>query len=331
VIVGKVFESIDDLSSFVLMSSDRSIKPTIRVLVHGLVYFGRVFAKFMSGNGWEFRYYPDSGMKNLADMAIQLCSCDIVYQIGGRVSAGKFLTAAKLLGKEKIVMHWVGSDTLDEQNEVAAGKADPWVLGKLHHWAESEWMVKEVHSLGVPCELVPLPSGLVPEKPSPLPKEFRVLVYMPTIERSSLYGLDRILEVARELAHVPFELVGLLDGPIPNPPLNLKIHGRIPDLAEFIRRSSMVWRPVRHDGVSWMVMESLGHGRHVLWTYPFPGCIDVKDAVAAREQIARLYQLHQQGKLQINEDGARFMASGAYSPQIVKKSIQARLNKILQS
>src|SRR6266403_1239163 len=43
----------------------------------------------------------------------------------------------------------------------------------------------------------------------------------------------------------------------------------------FYKRASVVWRPVRHDGLSFMVLEALGHGRHVLWTYEFPGCVKV--------------------------------------------------------
>ncbi|HTW25380.1 MAG TPA: hypothetical protein VMD78_17385, partial [Candidatus Baltobacteraceae bacterium] len=201
----------------------------------------------------------------------------------------------------------------------------------LHHWAESDWMAREVGNLGVPCEVVPFPSPRVPESPSPLPEEFNVLVYMPTVERGELYGLDRILQVARELPGVSFDLVGLLDGPIPDAPSNLRIHGRIPNLAEFYRRSTVVWRPVRHDGISWMVLESLGHGRHVLWTYPFPGCIQVQGASDARDYIARLYELHQLRLLGINEKGVRYIASSGYHPRFLKRRVHSLLKGILES
>lgn len=302
-----------------------------RVLVHGLVYFGKIFADFMTGDDWEFRYFPDKGLRNFTAILRELASCDLVYQLGGRITQGKFLHVAHALGKERIVMHWMGSDVLDDQRASVAGRADPWVLCRLHHWAESDWMVREVAALGAPCELVPFPSALIPESPAPLPPEFNVLVYMPTVERGELYGLDRILQVARELPEISFDLVGLLDGPIPDAPANLRIHGRIPNLREFYRRSTVVWRPVRHDGVSWMVLESLGHGRHVLWTYRFPGCVQVKDAAGARDEIARLHHLHQEGLLSINHDGVRFISSGGYHPRLLKKNILTRLERILES
>ena len=192
-------------------------------------------------------------------------------------------------------------------------------------------MVREVGILGLPCELVPLPSARVPDRPSPLPAEFSVLVYMPMVSRGELYGLDHILWVARRLPHIPFELVGLYEGEIPNPPANLKIHGRIPDLVEFYRRASVLWRPVRHDGLSFMVMEAMGHGRHVLWTYPFPGCIYVTNAEQARHEIVRLHAMHQAGCLKINGVGVHVIAEGGYLPQYLKKRIHARLEEFLDS
>jgi len=305
-------------------------KPVRRVLVHGLRYFAPMFAELMNGDGWEFRYFPDSGFRNLASIAGELRSCDIAYQIGGRVTIGKFLRVAKLMKKETIVMHWAGSDALDDQRLAAAGQANPWVLQKIHHWAVSDWMAREVQAFGTRCEMVPLPSAHVPQSPSPLPAEFSVLVYMPDTSRGLLYGLDQILQVARELVHIRFDLVGLLHGSIAAPPPNLHIHGRIPNLRAFYERASVVWRPMRHDGLSCMVMEALGHGRHVLWSYPFPGCQQVNSATAASEEILRLHALHRRNRLSINHAGARAMVQGGYMPAQLRHTIRERLEALLE-
>ncbi len=299
-------------------------------MVHGLVYFGQVFADFMSGDGWDFQYFPDHGLRNLMHMTEALRECDLVYQIGGRVTVGKFLRAAKLFGKDRVVMHWVGSDTLDQKEAALTGKTDPWVVKSIHHWADSEWILNEVQALGVSADLVPFSSPRVPEAPSVLPSEFSVLVYVPSVERSDLYGLDMILQVARELPEVPFELVGLRDGPVPNPPPNIRFHNRIPELTEFYKRASVVWRAARHDGLSWMVLEALGHGRHVLWTYPFPGCLHATSAAEARGHILRLCKLHQQNKLEINRQGSCFIAGSIYQPQRLKQNIRSRLERLMQ-
>jgi hypothetical protein len=301
-----------------------------RVLVHGLPYFGKMFASLMGGGDWQFRFYPDRGLANLAALAWELKNCDIVYQIGGRVTAGKFLRTAKLLNKRKVVMHWAGSDVLDERGFAALGKSDPWVARNVHHWAESNWMVEEVQELGLACECVPLPSPAIPTEPFPLASTFSVLVHVPSVELGYLYGLDRILEVAQSLPEIRFDLVGLKQGPILNAPANLRIHGRIPDLTPFYRAASVVWRPVRHDGLSFMVREALGHGRHVLYTYPFPACIRVNGAVDAQQELMRLHELHQQGRLAINEAG-RNVAMGHYAKSVLKPQILKRLEALMHS
>ena len=305
-------------------------RATRRVLVHGLPHFGDRFAELMSGDGWDFRFYPDVGAGNLMRMARDLRRSDLVYQIGGRVTVGKFLRAAKFLDKNKIVMHWVGSDTVNERSDVARGRAEPWVIQQLHHWAEADWMVREVEALGLACELIPFPSSRVPDEPSPLPEEFSVLVYMPDTRYSELYRLADILEVARSLPHVPFELVGLLYGSISNAPPNVKVHGRIPDLSEFYRRTTIFWRPVQHDGLSLMVLEAMGYGRHVLWSYPFPGCSHVANASEARDEIIRLETLHQQKRLTQNHDGVAVVAQN-YRRRFLRQRILGRLNEILDS
>jgi len=299
-----------------------------RVLVHGLYYCGQMFADLMNGDGWEFRYYPDAGAGNLVAMGRYLTACDLVYQIGGRLRAGKFLQAAKLLKKEKVIMHWAGSDTLEERKKFGKKAAEPWILRNVRHWAVSDWMVREVQALGVPCELVPIPSSYVPEQPSPLPAKFSVLVYVPNLGRGSLYGLDRILQVARELPHVSFELVGLLKGSIQDTPPNFKVYRRIANLHDFYKRSVVVWRPARHDGMPSMVFEALGHGRYMLWPYPFPGCVQVSCAAEAKAEISRLYELHQRGQLQVNSSGAKIIAHG-YLPGHVKRAVLGRLEDIL--
>ena len=305
--------------------------PKRRVLVHGDVHAGTVFAQLMDGDGWRFRYYPDAGLRNLSQIARELRACDLAYQIGGRVTAGKFLLAAKLMRKKKIVMHWTGSDVLDEQMKGLPAAADPWILENVEHWAVSDWLVREVATLGITCRLVPLPSPSVPDHPSPLPSRFSVLVYMPAIARGTLYGLDRILEVANELPHIPFELVGLLEGTIENPPANLRVHGRILDLREFFQRATVIWRPVRHDGLSWMVLEALGYGRHVLWSYAFPGCTQVRSAADARDEIARLYALEQQKRLKMNSDGVAAIVEGGYLPRLLRSKIRMHLDEILSA
>jgi hypothetical protein len=188
---------------------------------------------------------------------------------------GKFLWAARAMGKEKIVILWCGSDVLLAKQELAEGKMDPWVASRTH-WAVSPTLAEEVRSLGLSCEYVQASFVAQVACPKALPKKFSVLVFLPVADRIELYGYDRVVEVAKRLPFIEFNLVGYRDeSPLPTPP-NVKVHRWFGDLTEFYERATVLWRPVRHDaGISFMVLEALAHGRHALYTYPLPGCVQV--------------------------------------------------------
>ena len=243
---------------------------------------------------------------------------------------GKFLWAAKTLGKKKIVILWCGSDVLMAQKEFAEGKIDSWVADRTH-WAVSPILAEEVRSMGLRCEYVQASFVSPVKHVKPLPEEFSVLVFLPTAKRMELYGWDRVVEVARALPSVKFNLVGLHDDNPPPAPPNVTCHNWVEDLTPFYEKATVLWRPVRHDaGISFMVLEALAHGRHVLYTYPIQGCIQVGGTEAAQKQLQHLISLHHTGKLQVNYEGIRAVEQ-KYSREAVRSELRRRWEEIILS
>jgi glycosyltransferase involved in cell wall biosynthesis len=308
-----------------------------RVLVHGTPFFGRLFAECMGGEGWSFRYHADSGAKNLAGMLMDLQACDIVYQICGRATMGKFLRAAKLLRKRRLVVHWIGSDVLEAQH---AGGSEPWLARQAVHWAETPWVADEVRALGMSCETMALPGARLAIAPTPLAPEFSVLIYIPGTQLctyygdaqrvSDFYGLGTMLEVARGLPQIRFDMVGVDAGSIGDKSANIRVHGRVPDMTRFYEQATVLWRPVAHDGLSFMVLEALAHGRHVIWSYGFPGCRQATTAGEARQHILELHGLHEKGELQANVEGVGVIDE-SYRAERLKTQIIRRLEELMES
>lgn len=304
-------------------------EPTnFRILLHGLVYFCRKFPALLASPGWEFRHYDPNRISELLPSAAYLQRCDLAYSWGGRLTLGKFLSVAKILRKANLVMFWCGSDTLDARPDFEAGRTDPWIAEKIH-WAGSPWLADEVRAMGLPCEYVPSTWVDVPAEIPPMPKKFSVLAHLPSATRVELYGIDHVFEVARRMPDVEFNVVGILPGEILTGPANVKIHGRVPSMNPFFREASVVWRPARHDGLSFVALEALGHGRHVLWSYPFPETTVAKDATAGYVEIQRLYDLHQQGNLEVNHAGADYIASN-FTPEKIRDGILGRWKRIIR-
>lgn len=244
---------------------------------------------------------------------------------------GRVLRAARAFDKKKVILFWCGSDVLKAQKDRAQGILNPWIAKQIH-WAGAPWLAQEMIELGVPCEYVPITWVPRVEGIPPLPSKFSVLTYMPSVRLGALYGLERILEVAQTLPEVSFELVGLIEGQISEPPPNLKIFGRIQDkdMKEFYRRANVYWRPVSHDGLSFMSLEALSYGRHVVWSYPFPHCAEARDASQDRAAIEHLYEIHQANNLRLNEPGIT-MVSKDFSPERIRQEYLARWKKIINS
>ena len=300
-----------------------------RVAIHGLPYFCAKLSSLLKDPDWNIRYHFYLPTR-LPRFAADLRRCDLAFTWGGRISMGKFLWAARCSRKKNVVILWCGSDVLHAKEEIAAGKMNSWVAERIH-WAASPILAEEVRAMGLSCEYVQVSFVEPVATPPPLPSKFSVLVYVPTLKRASLYGLDRILEVADDLRSVDFTLVGLREGEKLAGPPNLKLYNRVNTLAPYIAQSTVIWRPVRHDaGTSFMVLEALAQGRHVLYTYPFSSCIQATTASAARVELQRLFNLHESNALRVNEEGIRAIAA-EFTPKRVRANFLERWAQIIDA
>jgi hypothetical protein len=307
----------------------RSGRRPYRVVAHGLGYFCKKLQGLVRSNEWEVLARSGHSPQQLLELARDLAQCDLVYTWGGRISMGKFLWAARMLGKQKLVMLWSGSDVLFAQQQFANGILEPWIT-KLVHWAVSPWVAEEVRALGLPCEYVQASFVELVTHPKPLPDRFSVLIFVRHAGRTELYGWDRMLEVAERLPKIAFNLCGLPPGQSLKGPANIRVHNWMEDFTPMLEQTTVVYRPVRHDGLSFTVLEALSLGRHVLYSYPLPGCVQVTDSSMACQELEKLSALHDAGALGLNEIGRNYI-SAHYAPEKVRSELTRRWEQIILS
>lgn len=304
-------------------------RPT-RILIHGLADFVAKFPSMLETDGWDIRSYDLRRFSQQLAMARYLQRCDLAFSWTGRVTMGKFLSVTRLLGKKKVVLFWCGSDVLFAQKEYQERKGvEPWIAEQVH-WAGAPWLAEEVRAMGIDCKYVPITWVKPVTTHTLLPQKFSVLCYTPTTERLQLYGIDQVLEVARALPAVTFNLVGLLPGQKLDAPQNVRLHGWIGDMTRFYHDATVVWRPTRHDGMSFMALEALAHGRHVIWSYPAPGITQSQNADTARLELERLLELHTRRNLELNYAGAEFVAKH-FSPGVIREGMLSGWKNIIDS
>lgn len=297
-----------------------------RVVLHGLPYFCTKLRNIIRNDDWEVRFRARLTLPGLLAHAEDARWCDLAYTWGGRVNMGKFLSVARFFGKKKIVILWSGSDVVYARRDFDKGKISPWVTEKVH-WAVSPWIADEVRAMGIPCEHVQVSFVPPVEEPPPLPEKFSILMFVPCVAKQDLYGWDRMLEVAEKLRSIEFNLIGLEPGNTLKAPPNVKLHPVV-SVPEFLARSTVVYRPVRHDGLSFMVLEALSHGRHVLYSYPWPGCIHVTSVEMACRELQRLQDLHENRTLTLNRAGIEVIQRD-YHPDTVQARLLERWKQII--
>jgi len=313
-------------------SSPSPMRPSgrpYRVVAHGLANFCRLLPGMLQSEGWEVLDRSGHRPRQVFELVKDLAQCDLAYTWGGRISMGKFLWVARLMGKEKIVMLWSGSDVLFARNELASGLRAPWITDRIH-WAVSPWVAEEVRALGLACEHVHAYAIPQVANPKPLPKRFSVLLYVADAAKAELYGWDRMVEVAAKLPKVQFNLCGLPPGQNLIGPSNISIQHWTDDFAPVLEGSTVYYRPVRHDGLSFSVLEALAHGRHVLYSYPLTGCVHVASVPEACRQLELLLDMHESGMLRRNEEGRRYVAEH-YAPDMVRSELLQRWEAIINS
>lgn len=79
-----------------------------------------------------------------------------------------------------------------------------------------------------------------------------------------------------------------------------------------------------------MSLEAMSHGRHVIWSYAFPHCLQSRRVETDRKEIVRLYGLHERKLLRLNE-AAIAMTSERYSLEAIRKDYLHRWEEIITS
>lgn len=262
------------------------------VIVLGQPYWGRQIARAVDApaDGLRAEFIPQRAYPRLLlrrrseDMLLMRAG----YRVGATTARGRLFDAYWSLMRrsfrDAVACHyWLGSDVLDTINEARAGTLRWAALRGAAddlHLADAPWLVSELESVGIHAVNAHVPvAHRAPVSPPPLPAEFGVLTYLAT-SRFEFYGGDVILEAARRLPDVRFDVVGTTGMSDRQSPPNVRWHGWVTDMPRYYANATVVVRIPRHDGLGETVVEGLLNARHVLYTHEIPHVRTVWPATA---------------------------------------------------
>jgi hypothetical protein len=225
--------------------------------------------------------------------------------------------------QRRVVKHWVGSDVLRARETVVQ---EQHATGLVEHWAVAGHLVDELAEAGISATAVPL-SAVDSVTPSPLPPgPLTVLSYLPN-RKFDFYSGATVLSLASRFPDVRFLVVGGDETGHPASK-NVEFLGYQQQMDSTYARSHVLLRLPVHDGLSYMVLEALDHGRHVIWNLPFEGARIGRTENEVACHIRELRASLSAGTLAFNARG-REAVHATYSGSRVRDMIRSRLKAML--
>lgn len=228
-------------------------------------------AKVYRSMGHDTRFMVDGSKFAKFINVFEILRADIIYQVFGEdIRKSKYLTLSALL-KKKIVLHWIGTDVLLATEDYR--KSRKIINTDFLHidLACAKHLQDELAQIGIQSEYVPIFPPDISFKPLPLPDKHAVLSYIPE-KRAEFYGMRELHYLAKKFPHIDFHIVansGQHDSELLP---NVFYHGllRLDELKELYKRCTILFRYSKHDGLPVMLIEALGLGRQVIFSFKFP-------------------------------------------------------------
>lgn len=262
-----------------------------------------------------------ANIRDLLQNFFRLKDYDIIHCLYVRPFVFLSLIFGKILGKITIC-HWLGSDVMrllkDTRFRLIVLVSNSFIDLNIAFW---ENLQEELKYVGIESVVWPIPVDIeyfsTNELP-PMPQKFSILC---KIAGDWLYGSDTVFKLAKDFPNVRFLVVS---GKYEQPSWLLSKIGEAPNILflgwqnnmnEIYRQSTILLRLTKHDGLSYMVIESLAMGRQVIWSHNFlPYCHYVKNYNEVKEAI-----LEVQKDPKLNTCGAEYVRKNFSATIIIKK------------
>lgn len=239
---------------------------------------------------------------------------DIIYNIYNNFSIYKFFFIAKMFGV-KTLNHWIGSDVLDaekrKKNYIFNNSLVDLNLSCSLH------IKKEIENLGVDSKVLPIIPFNIEYKIYKMPDKHRVLVYLPS-DKENFYGIDYIKKLSNKYSDIKFYIVGndkrdLICSE------NVEFKGNVSyeEMEKIYRKTSILIRMPKHDGLSLMVLEALGKGKEVIYNYSFPGTNLAKNQEQLEEKFEKIVNFPPE----INDEGYNYVTENLNHEIISRKLV----------
>lgn len=264
----------------------------MRVLITGLPLFSKRLAedlqRFDPEN--EYLFYNTYYSKfDLLKFIWKLAKADLVISMNGVTDKSRTLDMV-LRFKKKLVLQWMGSDSLYAMERFQNDTIDRRYVDYSRNFVDSPWLFQELTSIDVQPEVVKFKYFESKKMPVDRYDELKAVTYI-SQERQLFYGFEWVIALAEKFSDIQFVVYGA-SSPLKIAPKNILWKGWQPAevFTEAIRQAPIFLRLTEHDGYSVSVIEALTFGTEVLSRMPVEHTTQVYDIPHTINQFEMVIQ-----------------------------------------
>lgn len=243
----------------------------MRVMLMGETQTRHIAKLYQAAGHDVFVKVRDKSVSGILKNIVNIFCSDMVYQVYGvDIAQSVYLRLAAFLGK-RVIIHWIGTDVLEAADKFQVTKR---VMNQRFEHVDlacAEHLRDELEAIGIHAKYIPIIPVDVELSPLPMPSEHAALAYIPE-SKALFYGMNEIKLLATHYPQIPFYIVANRGDEEKEMYPNIHYMGTLQweELKELYGKCSVMVRCTRHDGLPVMVLEALGLGRQVLYSFAFP-------------------------------------------------------------
>lgn len=287
------------------------------ILVIGNNYFGKKIINELKNEQKTLRFVvlnPSGSNWDRWIYVLLVPFSNLVWTVSGSLNGGMSLKLAVFL-KKRILQLFIGTDVLQTAEVIKKGLICRPLVKQSILISGAPWLADEMQQLGFPAPYVSDYVYGIPKQPDPMPQEFSILTYVGQ-GKEELYGLPWVMACAKNFPDIQIRIAGM-DRTSWSLPDNIKLLGRV-SLQQELKKTSLLLRVTRHDGMGHTVIEALGMGRWVIRTNNMPGVIYVKNEAELLNQVQELYSKFKKGELDCNWAGFEYVKKEFSRERVLK-------------
>jgi glycosyltransferase involved in cell wall biosynthesis len=295
----------------------------MRVLINGLPLFSKRLAEdlqeFDPSSSYHFLDTYNSKFAQIKFLLLLPFADCVISMNGVSDNSGSLNWVLRL--RKKLIMQWMGTDVILALERFKKGTIERKYIDYSENLVDAQWLMDELNQLEVSAKLVHFKyilSGI----PINCYEKISVMSYIAQT-RQEFYGLEMILKAANKFPDIAFLLYGIKDTKYACPE-NVKLMGwrSESEFAKALKSASVFLRLPEHDGFSAAVIEAMGFGCEVIWTFPGTNAIYIKNSEELIENLVMTFQKIKARDFRPNLYSREFVLEKFNKEQVIKNYIK---------